>query len=474
MDAFASSDGGGNGQRAPGTDIVPFGKYKGEPVERLVADTDYCEWLGSQAWFRERYARIYQLVVNYGAEPQDSPEHNEMQARFLDEKWCRALMVVLDPKCRASFDVEAAMNKARSNEKIGKALAKGRATTVVGDYSGIKAAMVGEVSFEVEGWDVVIEGMRSAHVRVLETTTTIRRRPVLEYPMDTYIWRDEGYYDDNGKKAVGDLEYKDRGWYHVNGHRVDVSAYRPFDRKSGGYRESGWRHKDGRPVTEHWWNAETGDYYCDRTGRRVLKYLDRGHYDEVGSKVKHRKGAWLDEDGQTVWRDQEAGYLSDPSDFDNWHKVEPGPDSLTLTDCGCIRRKDHVNDTEGHGVFKRYRHINHEGQDGIYDHWSLLHQYESGPDMRHVLVECKPDLGDDYPTVLRQVQRQSTRTRHGSYGYRDTYTIGGTKVVVVRRARFESVTWEQVQSIFDRAGFEIITEAEITAVAAELDLENQD
>jgi hypothetical protein len=73
------------------SEIVPFGKYRGQPVEVLAADADYCEWLIAQPWFKARYLTVYNTVINYGAEPQDSPEHNEMQARFLSDEWCLAL-----------------------------------------------------------------------------------------------------------------------------------------------------------------------------------------------------------------------------------------------------------------------------------------------------------------------------------------------------------------------------------------------
>lgn len=29
-------------------EVVPFGQYKGQPVEVMAADTDYCEWLAAQ------------------------------------------------------------------------------------------------------------------------------------------------------------------------------------------------------------------------------------------------------------------------------------------------------------------------------------------------------------------------------------------------------------------------------------------
>jgi len=76
-------------------EIVPFGKYKGQPVAALAADEDYCEWLTAQPWFRQRYGNVYNILIQGGAEPQDSPEHNEMQARFLNNDWCLGLGVLL-------------------------------------------------------------------------------------------------------------------------------------------------------------------------------------------------------------------------------------------------------------------------------------------------------------------------------------------------------------------------------------------
>ena len=40
-------------------EVVLFGKYKGQPVEVMAADTDYCEWLAAQPWFSAKYRNIY-------------------------------------------------------------------------------------------------------------------------------------------------------------------------------------------------------------------------------------------------------------------------------------------------------------------------------------------------------------------------------------------------------------------------------
>lgn len=66
--------------------LVPFGKYKGQPVEVMQMDTAYCDWLSKQSWFREQYSNVYnQVIINNFTEPTETPEHNRLQMRFLDE-----------------------------------------------------------------------------------------------------------------------------------------------------------------------------------------------------------------------------------------------------------------------------------------------------------------------------------------------------------------------------------------------------
>ena len=72
--------------------VVPFGKHKGEPMEQLAADPEYCEWLMGQSWFVEKYAHIHTLIINNFGEPNETPEHNRLQLRFLDETFRRQCM----------------------------------------------------------------------------------------------------------------------------------------------------------------------------------------------------------------------------------------------------------------------------------------------------------------------------------------------------------------------------------------------
>lgn len=66
-------------------DLVPFGKYKNQPIAVLAQDKDYCEWLTGQGWVAERFPEIHTVIVNNFAEPSETPQHNALQLRFLDE-----------------------------------------------------------------------------------------------------------------------------------------------------------------------------------------------------------------------------------------------------------------------------------------------------------------------------------------------------------------------------------------------------
>lgn len=74
-------------------EIVPFGKYKGQPVDVLRSDPSYCEWLQAQDWVQSRFPELRTLIINNFAEPSETPEHNALQARFLDKRFRAAVVV---------------------------------------------------------------------------------------------------------------------------------------------------------------------------------------------------------------------------------------------------------------------------------------------------------------------------------------------------------------------------------------------
>ena len=98
--------------------VVPFGKHKGKLIEELIADDpSYLEWLSGQDWFRAKYVNLHQIIINRGAAPEETPEHNALQVKFLDDDFCLRFMRHLIPDCEAQALNE--FNEARtSNLKL--------------------------------------------------------------------------------------------------------------------------------------------------------------------------------------------------------------------------------------------------------------------------------------------------------------------------------------------------------------------
>lgn len=67
--------------------IVPFGKYKGQPITILLNDIKYLEWCKQQEWFT-KYPIVYNICVNQtiisNNIDSNTPDHNKLQNLFLD------------------------------------------------------------------------------------------------------------------------------------------------------------------------------------------------------------------------------------------------------------------------------------------------------------------------------------------------------------------------------------------------------
>jgi uncharacterized protein (DUF3820 family) len=73
--------------------IIPFGKYKGRAIDEvLLDDPSYLQWLTQQDWFRAKFVVLHQTIINRGAEPEETPDHNAMQVRFLDDDFCKRFL----------------------------------------------------------------------------------------------------------------------------------------------------------------------------------------------------------------------------------------------------------------------------------------------------------------------------------------------------------------------------------------------
>lgn len=85
-------------KKSPSALVLPFGKHKGTTVAELLAkDPAYAEWVVNQGWVAERFAELHAAILSRGAVSDDSPEHNAIQVRFLDETFRLAFLL----SCRA-------------------------------------------------------------------------------------------------------------------------------------------------------------------------------------------------------------------------------------------------------------------------------------------------------------------------------------------------------------------------------------
>lgn len=85
-------------KKSPSAIVLPFGKNKGSTVaELLTKDPAYAEWVANQGWVAERFAELHAAILSRGAVTDDSPEHNAIQVRFLDETFRLACLMAAEP-----------------------------------------------------------------------------------------------------------------------------------------------------------------------------------------------------------------------------------------------------------------------------------------------------------------------------------------------------------------------------------------
>jgi hypothetical protein len=99
--------------------IIPFGKYKGQPIQVLDNDPKYVDWLMSQDWL-EKYPTVYQtLIVNNHQEATDTPEHNAIQVLFLDDDFCENFARLYLKKAGIAYIIWDDPNGTEESKRIG-------------------------------------------------------------------------------------------------------------------------------------------------------------------------------------------------------------------------------------------------------------------------------------------------------------------------------------------------------------------
>lgn len=87
--------------------IVPFGKYKGEPITSLLNDTKYLDWCKEQEFFK-KYSTVYNICVNQtistNNQSSKTPEHNKLQNMFLNSGNIKIIVKEVNKKLKYCID----------------------------------------------------------------------------------------------------------------------------------------------------------------------------------------------------------------------------------------------------------------------------------------------------------------------------------------------------------------------------------
>lgn len=79
--------------------VVPFGKFKDQPVDLLLAHSEYALWLlgAKGSMLRRSHPQMYAWLVSRFGVPDTTPEHNRLQNRFLDDDFRLQVVLHLNP-----------------------------------------------------------------------------------------------------------------------------------------------------------------------------------------------------------------------------------------------------------------------------------------------------------------------------------------------------------------------------------------
>jgi len=161
------------------SNTIPFGKYKDKPIEVLIADPTYTEWLLEQGWFKQRHSNIHTIIINHFKDShEETPVHNAMQGRFLDDFYCHRFLQAVNP---GLFNEQATIPDSNWRFKLAKGI------------DNIKLRR----SFENAGIDIKL----SFTVYYLQTLNYFRDIGYMEYGSDYYQTSD---FNIEIKPTVGD------------------------------------------------------------------------------------------------------------------------------------------------------------------------------------------------------------------------------------------------------------------------------
>jgi len=98
---------GGSAELALSTvQVVPLGKYKGKPFDVLLTDAAYALWLLSSMYSKleHQHPELFAFLISRFGPPDQTPVHNALQNRFLDETFCIRFALASSAGLRAAAE----------------------------------------------------------------------------------------------------------------------------------------------------------------------------------------------------------------------------------------------------------------------------------------------------------------------------------------------------------------------------------
>jgi len=218
-------------------EIINFGKYKGQPVSVLASDPGYCDYMCAQPWFREKYNNLYTIIINNFKIPEDTPEHNKLQALFLDKDFVVAVAKKIYTPEFMIGRLEDGITKYKYKWDNGWKVIEtpdGEKTIsqIVNTISSIRknpdefctsvlSSAIREVAFEEKGWDVVIgiEYYSLFDIELTNRSIFIEIKPQIGDDFPSVLRQMKARRERNKIYGIGNLMYKE---YHGEGISEDL------------------------------------------------------------------------------------------------------------------------------------------------------------------------------------------------------------------------------------------------------------
>ena len=381
----------------PNLPTVPFGKYKGQPVTKLLEDKGYADWLKKQDWFlKNNTSPIYNIVINQTITTNNSktPEHNRLQNLFLDKNNQQKLLYYLFNKY-AQSNINK-INNILQDENIIRCFGKSNIPEF--DNKSDKISIMFEYKFN---WDLFIS---YSPIQRFEITSIpeIEMFDKEQYKKEYYIQENEKYNNNilllnrfKEEFIKFDIEYDKIKNKECIRSRKDALEDNTIIQNL--YQNI----NDTNELRNLYWWYCLNNFTSDKINEIIEKYKDK--YEE---KFKDK-------------------YEEKFNDHYIKYKLEYYSDIV-----------------KKYNVEFNYRRINKNQLKIILDICSFY---------RNIYLELKPSLSDDYPCVLRKLQTQIELTKKD-----DDYKRGSIFILLIESFTSKYTSKEQLITIFKQHNIRVI------------------